>query len=114
MYVSSTAVIEEVRAHQLFTSAALIVSSRGRIPYPLLAVHERLHVFDRPRSVVLEAHGVQVEFIGFPYAHNLRRQSARILAEASCEDAEADIRVLCLHQCIEGATCGPGSFTFRF
>jgi hypothetical protein len=25
-----------------------------------------------------------------------------------------DIRVLCLYQCIEGATCGPGSFTFRF
>jgi DNA repair exonuclease SbcCD nuclease subunit len=22
--------------------------------------------------------------------------------------------VLCLHQCIEGATCGPGNFTFRF
>jgi DNA repair exonuclease SbcCD nuclease subunit len=26
----------------------------------------------------------------------------------------ADLRVLCLHQCIEGATCGPGNFTFRF
>jgi DNA repair exonuclease SbcCD nuclease subunit len=24
------------------------------------------------------------------------------------------VRVLCLHHCIEGATCGPGNFTFRF
>jgi 3',5'-cyclic AMP phosphodiesterase CpdA len=41
---------------------------RGRIPYPLLAVDEDLHVFDRPRSVVLDAAGVRVAFIGFPYA----------------------------------------------
>jgi calcineurin-like phosphoesterase family protein len=38
---------------------------RGRIPYPLLAVHEGLHVFDRPRSVVLDAGGVRAAFIGF-------------------------------------------------
>jgi DNA repair exonuclease SbcCD nuclease subunit len=38
----------------------------------------------------------------------------QVLAEASGDDSAADIRVLCLHQCIEGATCGPGNFTFRF
>ena len=86
----------------------------GRMPYPLLAVHERLHVFDRPRSIVLEAHGLRVAFVGFPYTHDIRRRFPRVLAEASSDNSAADIRVLCFHQCIEGATCGPGNFTFRF
>lgn len=87
---------------------------RGRIPYPLLAVHEHLHVFDRPRSVVLEAGGVRAAFIGFPYTNAIRTRFPGIFA-AACRDTPAvDVRVLCLHQCIEGATCGPGNFTFRF
>jgi len=87
---------------------------RGRIPYPLLAVHEGLYVFDRPRSVVLDAGGVRVAFIGFPYTHDIRRRFPQILAAASRQNTPADVRVLCLHQCVEGATCGPGNFTFRF
>jgi exonuclease SbcD len=87
---------------------------RGRIPYPLLALHERLHVFDRPRSVVLEARGVRVAFIGFPYANDIRARFPEILAAARRDMCAADVRILCLHQCVEGATCGPGHFTFRF
>jgi DNA repair exonuclease SbcCD nuclease subunit len=87
---------------------------RARIPYPLLAVHERLHVFDRPRSVVLDARGVRAAFIGFPYTHGIRGRFSEIFAAANCDTSAADVRVLCLHQCIEGATCGPGNFTFRF
>ncbi|HEV8363390.1 MAG TPA: metallophosphoesterase [Gemmatimonadaceae bacterium] len=87
---------------------------RGRIPYPLLAVHEGLHVFDRPRSVVLDAGGVRAAFIGFPYTHDIRSRFPQILAAARHQNTAADVRVLCLHQCVEGATCGPGNFTFRF
>src|SRR5512134_3148810 len=47
---------------------------RARLPYPLLAVHERLHVFDRPRGVVLAARGVRAAFIGFPYTNEIRRR----------------------------------------
>jgi DNA repair protein SbcD/Mre11 len=87
---------------------------RSRIPYPLLAVHEGLHVFDRPRSVVLEAGGVRVAFIGFPYTHDIRHRFPQMVAAASHQNTTADVRVLCLHHCVEGATCGPGNFTFRF
>jgi exonuclease SbcD len=87
---------------------------RGRVPFPLLALHERLHVFDRPRTVVLEARGVRVAFMGFPYTHDIRRRFPEILAALNRDSVSADIRVLCFHQCIEGATCGPGNFTFRF
>jgi DNA repair exonuclease SbcCD nuclease subunit len=94
---------------------------RGRVPRPLLALHDGLHVFDRPRTVVVEARGVRVAFIGFPYAYEVRQRFPELLAAARREatvasdlDArEADVRVLCIHHCVEGATCGPGNFTFR-
>ena len=86
---------------------------RARMPYPLLALHDGLHVFDRPRSVVLEARGVRAAFVGFPYTWEIRRRFREILAAAARDAPSADVRVLCLHQCIEGATCGPGNFTFR-
>ncbi len=86
---------------------------RACLPYPLLALHERLHIFDRPRGFVLEARGVRAAFIGFPYTHEIRRGFPEVLAAANRGTSGADVRVLCLHQCIEGATCGPGNYTFR-
>ena len=87
---------------------------RSRMPYPLLAMHDGLHVFDRPGSVVLEARGVRAAFIGFPYTSGIRRRFRETFSAATRDSSAADVRVLCLHQCIEGATCGPGNFTFRF
>ena len=86
---------------------------RGRVPHPLLALHRHLHVFDRPRTVVLEAGGVRVAFAGFPYASGVRERFGALLAGARADAPPADVRLLCLHHCVEGATCGPGSFTFR-
>jgi DNA repair exonuclease SbcCD nuclease subunit len=88
---------------------------RSRLPRPLLARHERLHLFDRPRTVRLEARGLRVAFAGFPYAPAVRARFPALLAEAAGDggDPGTDLRVLCLHQCVEGATCGPADFTFR-
>jgi exonuclease SbcD len=86
---------------------------RGSLPHPLLALHRNLHVLDRPRTVVLEAGGVRVAFTGFPYASDVRDRFPALLAEARAGAPAADVRLLCLHQCVEGATCGPGDFTFR-
>lgn len=86
---------------------------RARMPYPLLAIHDQLHLFDRPRATVLGARGVRVAFIGFPYTSRVRHRFPDVLAAATRDMPPADVRVLCIHQCIEGATCGPGNFTFR-
>jgi DNA repair exonuclease SbcCD nuclease subunit len=86
---------------------------RGRLPHPLLALHRGLHVFDRPRTVVLEAGGVRVAFTGFPHEREVRDRFADLLAVATAGAPAADVKLLCLHQCVEGATCGPGDFTFR-
>jgi len=87
---------------------------RATIPYPLLAAHEHLHVFRGPSTVVIERHGQRVAFAGFPYARGVRQAFPALLAATAYRQAEADARVLCLHQCVEGATCGPPpGFTFR-
>ncbi len=86
---------------------------RGRVPHPLLALHRNLHVFDRPRTVLLEAGGVRVAFTGFPHARDVRERFAALLGDATAGAPAADVRLLCLHQCVEGATCGPAGFTFR-
>lgn len=86
---------------------------RARVPRPLLAIHEGLHVFDRPRTIALEARGVRAAFVGFPYARKVRDRFRSLVAEASSGAGESDVRVLCMHQAVEGATCGPGAFTFR-
>jgi DNA repair exonuclease SbcCD nuclease subunit len=87
---------------------------RSAIPYPLLAAHERLHVFREPRTFAVEARGVRVAFAGFPYARAVRPSFPSLLAATGYRAVAADARVLCLHHCIEGAVCGPPpGYTFR-
>ncbi|MGE5360362.1 MAG: metallophosphoesterase family protein [Bacteroidales bacterium] len=87
---------------------------RGRLPYPLLALHDGLHVFDRPHTVLLQARGVRVAFTGFPYMPAIRDRFNDAFAAATRDVHAADLQVLCIHQVVEGATCGPGAFAFRF
>jgi len=87
---------------------------RSAIPFPLLAAHEDLHVFRAPSTVVIERRGLRVAFAGLPYARDVRAAFPGLLAATAYRGVEADARVLCLHQCVEGATCGaPPGYTFR-
>jgi DNA repair exonuclease SbcCD nuclease subunit len=87
---------------------------RSAIPYPLLAAHEGLHVFRGPSTVLIERGALRVAFAGIPYARSVRSAFPALLAATEYRKVDADARVLCLHQCVEGATCGPPpGFTFR-
>jgi exonuclease SbcD len=87
---------------------------RSRIPHPILAAHERLHVFEGPATFVVETRDLRVAFAGFPYSRGVRRAFPALLAGTGYQRVDADARVLCLHQCVEGAVCGPPpGFAFR-
>jgi exonuclease SbcD len=87
---------------------------RSALPYPLLAAHERLHVFRGPSTALIEQGGLRVAFAGFPYMRGVREAFPSALAATGYRQVEADARVLCIHQCVEGAVCGPSpGFTFR-
>jgi len=87
---------------------------RGRIPHPLLAAHPGIHVFDRPRTFGLAVGGLTLAVAGFPFVrHGLRGSLRRLVASSGWPDVPADVRLLCLHQCVEGATVGPQGYVFR-
>ena len=86
---------------------------RGRIPHLRFAQHRGIHVFDEPRTFVAEVRGVRVAIAGFPSERDdVRKRFADLVADTRCSDVGADVRLLCLHQCVEGATVGPANYTF--
>jgi exonuclease SbcD len=87
---------------------------RSRIPHPLLVRHPRLFVFDRPRTLRVTVAGLSLALAGLPFVrHGVRERFAGLLESTGWRDAQADVRLLCLHQCVEGATVGPRGYVFR-
>ncbi len=85
---------------------------RSHIPHGLLAMHPGIHVFQQPRTVELSVRGQRVAVGGFPYARNVRRAMPELVAATGCRQARADIRLLCVHHCVDGAVVGPGERVF--
>jgi len=86
---------------------------RGRIPQLRFAQHPGIHVFDRPRTFAVDVRGVRVAIAGFPSERDDVRARFVDLVEATRWRAvSATVRLLWMHQCVEGATVGPKDFTF--
>jgi exonuclease SbcD len=77
---------------------------RSALPYPLLASHQHLHVFDRARTFVVDVGDARVAAAGFPCERDrVRHRFSELVASTGAADAAADVRLLCLHQTVEGA-----------
>jgi DNA repair protein SbcD/Mre11 len=87
---------------------------RSRIPYPLLARHERIHVFDTPGTFAFERHGLKIAIGGFPYASRVRHRFRRLVQETGIARTRAAAKLLVMHHAVEGARVGPRDFTFRY
>ncbi|MHB9030291.1 MAG: metallophosphoesterase family protein [Candidatus Latescibacterota bacterium] len=87
---------------------------RSGIPFRLLAEHSRIHIFDNPRTFRRSFNGVRLALAGFPCVREgIRTDFTKIMEQTGWRDIPADISLLCMHQCVEGATVGPNDFTFR-
>jgi len=85
---------------------------RSALPYPMLASHANLHILDRPKTVVLEINGGRLVVGGFPCEReNIQDRFSALVAECCVLDAGADLRLLCLHQTVEGSRVK--GYTFR-
>jgi len=85
---------------------------RSALPYPMLASHANLHILDRPKTVVLEINGGRLVVGGFPCEReNIQDRFSALVAECGVLDAGADLRLLCLHQTVEGSRVK--GYTFR-
>lgn len=87
---------------------------RSAIPYPMLAMHSGIHIFDCPRTFKLSLAGISAAFSGFPNdRNNIRARFAELVEKTGWQSTPADVYLLCLHQTVEGSTVGPADFTFR-
>ncbi len=90
---------------------------RSRIPFRILSLHPHIHIFDVPRTYVFKRRGFSLGLAGFPYwRDNIRARFPRVCTETGWEEKqdECDGMLLCVHHCFEGATVGPGNYTFRY
>jgi DNA repair exonuclease SbcCD nuclease subunit len=85
---------------------------RSAIPRTLSTAHPNLHILDVPRTVRFDVRGVSIALSGFPFAREIGRNFADRVAATDHEAAEADIKLLCMHQSVEGARVGPADYVF--
>jgi DNA repair exonuclease SbcCD nuclease subunit len=85
---------------------------RSRIPFPLFALHRNVFVFDRPRTFTVPWAGGTAALSGFPFAADVRGRFRSLVADTGYAAAPASLRLLCLHQAVEGAKVGTPEFVF--
>ena len=87
---------------------------RGQLPETLLLAHPNIHILATPRTVAFEVGDCRVAVTGFPnLCGGADRRFAETIEQTGWRRAEADVRVLVVHETFESATCGPGTFRFR-
>lgn len=94
---------------------------RSALPEPLFWVRPGLHVVTEPGTVELEVRGVPVAITGVPFLRgDVHEGFPAALREAGPDQSDpggdgrgADLRLLVLHQTVEGATVGPSDHVFR-
>lgn len=84
---------------------------RSAIPFPLLARHPRVHIFDRPRCYHLSHLGLTL--LGWPFHPQAGLRFDDLVQETGWARGASPLNVLCLHQAIEGARVGVQDFEFR-
>ena len=88
---------------------------RSAIPHGQIAEHPLIHIFDYPRTFVLQTNGVTLALAGFPFVRvGIRKNLLRLLDQSDWRRTKADAYLLCIHQSIDGATVGPRNFMFRY
>jgi exonuclease SbcD len=86
---------------------------RSSIPAYLWSAHPNIHVFDRPRTFLCAVARGSVALSGFPFERRVRDVFGNLVRQTQFEEVEADVRLLCMHQAVEGGQVGVSDFTFR-
>jgi DNA repair exonuclease SbcCD nuclease subunit len=88
---------------------------RAAIPHAHLAKHANIHLFEHPRTFILQTSNGSLALAGFPFVRTgIRKNFSSIVAQTGWQQIKADAYVLCIHQSVDGATVGPRAYTFRY
>ncbi len=84
------------------------------LPRTLFTLHDRVHLFNEPGTVRLTIDGIRVAVGGFPFVRQgVRELFPGLVAATGLASEPSDIRLLCIHQMVEGARVGPAGYQFR-
>jgi DNA repair exonuclease SbcCD nuclease subunit len=87
---------------------------RSRVPNVLFIEHPHIFIFDRPKTFRLKLGGLIVSLSGFPSCRNSVRVNFKDLLDGTeYVKTQADVKLLCMHQIVEGSKVGPGDYTFK-
>jgi exonuclease SbcD len=86
---------------------------RSRIPLNLWSIHPNLHIFDQAKTYLCKIRDVKLALVGFPFTRRIQETFVDLLNITGYESVQCDIRILCMHQTVEGAQVGPSDYTFR-
>jgi len=87
---------------------------RSKLPDNLLLGHPNIKIFRKPSTFDLTVGGLRVSIAGFPFERkDIRNRFHEIVEQTGWLSHLADIRLLCMHQAVEGARVGPSNYTFR-
>jgi DNA repair exonuclease SbcCD nuclease subunit len=87
---------------------------RSRLPASLYLTHPNIYVYAKAMTYTFEIRGRRVCLSGFPFERGDIKQSFKtILNSTGWEGTNGDLRILCIHQAVEGAQVGPSNYTFR-
>jgi DNA repair exonuclease SbcCD nuclease subunit len=87
---------------------------RSILPTSLFISVPNLYIFDKPKGFLIEISGIPIFIAGFPFIrNNVKDRFVSLLKEIKLENNAAQIRLLCMHQTVEGASVGPKNYTFR-
>ncbi len=77
---------------------------RSYLRQTLFTRHDNIHLFNEPRTVTLLMNGVRTAIGGFPcIRHEARDAFAGMVRATGLMSQPADVRLLCIHQLVEGA-----------
>jgi DNA repair exonuclease SbcCD nuclease subunit len=87
---------------------------RSHLPTSLFLNHPYIHVFDLAKIFSIIINNSRIILGGFPFIRSdIRGGFSSILHQSGWYSQDAHIKILVFHQAVEGATVGPGNFTFR-
>lgn len=87
---------------------------RSSLPQSIYLAHPSINIFNRARSFVFEKNDFKVSLYGFPFFRgDIRGEFKNLILQSGWNDSEASMRLIVVHQAIDGAQVGPGNYTFR-
>ena len=87
----------------------------SKLPASLFLQHPNIHYFTKPQIFKLNLKGIAFDIAGFPCIRkDVKAKFPEIEKKIKPQLDAKSIKLLCMHQSIEGAKVGPSDYTFRF